>query len=258
MVFPLKIKVLLLGGLALLSSCGGLLQKGETEVLTPRQALLLQIERQNQIKSFTGTATISIESPEQAQTFTADILVSGDSLKLAIEYFLGASAAELLVTGERFLFLHLLNDNFLAGHTDDFYGQAFFQLPVPLSAFSSLLLGKSPLDTSFASYQVTDLNQQYIFETVRDGKVWFYYIDKYQATLHKIEVYSLARKQLLVLEFERFRSRAGMLFPEALRLIRKDKVQYLSVSYQTFTLNETIPGDKFSIVIPETSNQLDL
>jgi outer membrane biogenesis lipoprotein LolB len=155
----------------LLTACS--IANESKRLIPPEEALYLAAQNMERLQSLQGSARVSIELPQSAEGFNAQIYYQHpDSLLIRIEYLLGADAALLAIQGENYLYYNKLNDTYLRGNIHDPYIDAFLQLPLPMRDFSKLLLGRTDLDTSLQNYEVTRLEDAYLFQQSRDGQEW--------------------------------------------------------------------------------------
>ena len=249
--------ILLIISLLYACSPNGLMRNGEK--LEPAKALSLAIAQNEAINTFSGKARIAIESPEEAQSFDADVFFKNpDSALVIVDYLFGADAAYLSIIKSRYLFYNKVNDNFLAGNTSDSFSKAFFRLPLPMSEFSNLLIGKTAIDSSLLGKKMTETEEGYLFEGRQGDYSYFYLIDPKFARVKRLEIYSADSELILSQEFEDFILSKSIFFPRQIILKRPDKKQYISIYYTDIKINQGFDDSVFDISVPPSANQLDL
>ncbi len=250
--------LLLFAAALILSACTSASRPGE-EKIPPREAFKLALRQNSLVKTLSGECRVSVESPDEAQSFNAKIYYKEpDSLMMVVDYLFGADAAYLAVIGGRYLFYNKINDNFLSGKVTDSFTRAFFQLPVPLSELSRLLVASVDMDSSLAGSEPAFLDEGYLFEKKRGDLDYFYLIDPYYARISRVEIYDRDKRLLLSEEFSEFEKSGTIFFPREIILKRPGKKQYISLYYTKIDLNKNLSGDLFRVTVPPSTKQLDL
>ena len=255
----MKINLLLSVLILILVGCAGKKDHFGEERLSPESAFKRVIINNKIIESLHGNTRISIETPEEATGFDAEVFYRApDSLMIKIDYILGADAALLGILGERYIFYNKVNDNFLSGNIYDDFIDAFFQLPIPLSQFSDLIIGRFPIDTSYTRYEVSEMKDNYLFEIKQDDYFWNYSIDPYLGSVQLLEIYDHNKELVLAQNFTKFEVINSRIFPRQIILKRPSRGQYVSIYYKELGINKAFSSEVFEVTIPASTKQLDL
>lgn len=255
----MKFYLCLLAFILIISGCSTKTFQFSDEKLSPEAAFKKVMAENDIVNTLHGNIRISIETPEEASGFDAEVFFRApDSLMIKIDYILGADAALLAILKERYVFYNKVNDNFLSGNINDDFINAFFQLPIPLSQFSDLIIGRFPIDSSYAKYEVSEMNDNYLFENQKDDLNWYYSIDPFLGSVELLEIYDDKKQLLLAQNFTKFEMINNVVFPRQIILKRPSRGQYISIYYKELEINGDFSSEVFEVSIPASTKQLDL
>ncbi|MBN2425555.1 MAG: DUF4292 domain-containing protein [Calditrichaceae bacterium] len=212
---------------------------------------------QESIRSLTGNARITLDSPQYSGNFDAEVMLGGeDSLLLTVSGPLGIGLGKVFIARNRFIFYNQLNNQFYTGNKSDFEGRYFMQFPLEINQLRSVFIAQDRFDV-LKKEVFEQHDDAYYVEAVNAHlfyKIWF---DKTSLMIKRFEYYA-NDKLLYYKEYDNFYLVNGLYFPLSINFVRPDEKQGISIYFTRLVINEAVDKDIFNIKISDNAKQIDL
>jgi hypothetical protein len=196
------------------------------------------------VQSLTGSGTITIESPEMAQSGSFELLLhKPDSILVTIQGPFGIHVGAVLLTRTDFSFYNSLQNQLITGTVSSSNLTRIFKINLTFDELLSLFTGGSFLagdDESPDSITVED--NQFVLTYGTELGSRRYWIDPGTLLIAKIQHIDASGKLVLEERFEKFRNLGEASLPRQIRLTQHQARRVVAVAFSSFAINTgTVP-----------------
>jgi len=208
------------------------------------------VENNRRVNSILGSGTISVETPEIAQSVSFDLtLRKPDSVMVKIEGPFGIDLGLALVTRDEFLFYNSMSNEVLTGPTNAANLGRFLRVGLEfddlLNFFSGGVFVREDRGRK-ASFTIED--ETYVLQFRNDSGARRYRIEPRTLQIIRIDHLDVRGNVLLEQSFANFVSIEGVTLPQLVRVTARQERRRLSLAYSTLSVNP--PSLQFHVDIP--------
>ncbi len=213
---------------------------------------ILYQENFKTIKSMKSKAMITLESPNFAASFTADMIYTApDTLFMQAEGPLGIDLGKIFIGKNRFIIYNQFNNQFLSGSLDNEYYNTFLETHLTLRQIKTAFIGKTPIPTDL---NLVDANHG-IFATLNQNDKWRYTVNIESGLLEKWEI--IKNNQLIFTqEYKSYNVIDGVVIPRLIRVILPQKQEMIAIYHKNIQINQHIDKSSYAIEIRPKTKQL--
>jgi len=210
----------------------------------------------DKIRSVTGYGSVSVESPELAQSGSFELeLRKPDSVFVKIEGPFGISVGSALITRNNFVLYNSYQNQVITGPVNATNLRRIFRITLTFDELLNLFTGGSFLASDESQAEaVTVEDNQYILLYRSAAGSRRYWIDP--ATLLITRVQHLDQKGKLYVEerYEKFRTLGGASLPRFIRVIHHASRRAIGVMFSSLAINTA--GAPLIVEIPKNAEQI--
>jgi len=193
----------------------------------------------DRVRSLSGSGTISVETPEIAQSGSFELqLHKPDSVLVNVEGPFGINVGSVLLTRNSFLFYNSLQNQVASGPVNASNLRRIFKIDVTFDELMTLFTGGSFLrqDEGDPESITEEENQVVLVYRTDDGRRR-YFVDPASMLIARIQHLDNSGKMFLEERFERFRTSGEISLPRYIRLTQHAARRTLSVSFSSLDVN---------------------
>lgn len=203
--------------------------------------LVRQIVKANHdlVRSLKGSGTISVETPELAQSGSFELqLHKPDSVLVNVEGPFGINVGSVLVTRNTFLFYNSLQNQVVSGPVTVDNLRRIFRMELTFDELMTLFTGGNFLrgDEGDPESIGEEENQVVMVYRSEQGSNR-YFVDPASSLITRIQQFDNSGKLFLEARFEKFRSAGEVSIPRYVRLIQHATRRAVSVSFSSLDVN---------------------
>jgi hypothetical protein len=208
---------------------------------TVSPAMVQQMVKVNREKvlSLKGSGTISVESPEMAQSGSFELLLhKPDSILVKVEGPFGINVGSVLLTRTDFHFYNSFQNQLISGSVNASNLNRIFRVNLTFDELLSLFTGgsffagdDSPPDSLFVE------ENQFVLTYRRDAGSRRYWIDPGTLLIAKIQHLDPKGKLFLEERFEKFRDLGDASLPRQIRITQHLTRRVVAVAFSTLAIN---------------------
>lgn len=191
------------------------------------------------VQSLTGSGTLSIETPEIAQSGSFELLLhKPDSILVRVEGPFGIHVGAVLMTRTDFSFYNSLQNQLITGTVNASNLNRIFRMNLTFDELLSLFTGGSFFagdDASPDSISVED--NQFVLTYGNDLGSRRYWIDPATLLISKIQHIDASGKLDLEERFEKFRDLGDASLPRQIRLTQHQARRVVAVAFSSLVIN---------------------
>jgi outer membrane lipoprotein-sorting protein len=199
---------------------------------------MVKVNRER-VQSMQGSGTISVESPEMAQSGSFELtLHKPDSILVKVEGPFGISVGSVLLTRTDFHFYNSLQNQLISGSVNASNLNRIFRVNLTFDELLSLFTGGSFVagdDSSPDSLFVEE--NQFVLTYRRDGGSRRYWIDPGTLLIAKIQHLDSKGKLFLEERFEKFRDLGDASLPRQIRITQQLNKRVVAVAFSALAIN---------------------
>jgi len=215
-------------------------------------------ENHSRVSALRGSGTISVETPEIAQSGSFDLtLRKPDSLLVKIEGPFGIDVGSAMVTRERFSFYYSFQNRLLEGPTNPENLSKVFHIPIDFDDVLNLFTGGFFLPEDRGDPSTFSIeNDEFVLTYDRYAGTRRYWVDP--RTMQIIRIQHLDADGKLALEqiFSKFQMFDGVTVPQYVRVTMMRDRRRVSIAYSDLAVN---PADlKFFFDVPKNASRARL
>ncbi len=199
-----------------------------------------------------STARITVESPEMATNFTAQLIYAApDTFFLSAEGPLGLDIGKIFIGRNRFIVYNQFNNQFFSGSLDDNYYSTFLQTDLTFRQIKNALVGFVPLPEDL---KLVDSKHGVFSAAVNENK-WRFEVEPQTGILQKFEIVNNGQVTMRQ-EFKNYRFVNRILLPGLIRVILPLRKEMVAIFHKNFKINEQLNPDVYHIEIGPKVKQL--
>jgi hypothetical protein len=191
------------------------------------------------VGSLSGAGTISVETPEMAQSGSFELqLHKPDSVLVNVEGPFGINVGSVLLTRGSFLFYNSLQNQLVSGPVSARNLRRIFKMDLTFDELMTLFTGGNFIreDNGDPESIGEEENQAVLVYRSGEGRRR-YFVDPATSLITRIQQLDASGKLFLEARFERFRSTGEVSLPRHIRLIQHAARRAVSVSFSTLDVN---------------------
>ncbi len=223
----------------LLVGCGPAAIRYADRAVTP--AMLQESVKQNQqrVHSLTGSGSISVETPELAQSGSFELeLRKPDSLLVKIEGPFGIDVGSAMVTRSKLSFYYSFQNKLVEGPTNPGNLGRVFQIPLDFDDVLNLFTGGFFLSEDLnAPSRFAIEDEEFVLTYDRFTGTRRYWVDPRIMQIVKIHHMDGSGKVVLEQLFSKFRTVDGVVVPQYVRITMMRERRRVSVAYSDLVIN---------------------
>ena len=191
------------------------------------------------VRSLSGSGTISVETPEVAQSGSFELqLHKPDSLLVNVEGPFGINVGSVLLTRDTFLFYNSLENQVVSGSVNTNNLRRIFKMELTFDELMTLFTGGNFFgeDDGDPESVMEEENQIILIYRTGQGRRR-YFVDPVSMLIARIQHLDNNGKMFLEERFERFRTVGEVSLPRYIRLTQHTARRAVSVSFSTLDVN---------------------
>jgi hypothetical protein len=198
----------------------------------------VRINKEN-VQSLTGSGTLSIETPEIAQSGSFEMLLhKPDSILVKIEGPFGIHVGSVLLTRSDFSFYNSLQNQLITGTVNASNLNRIFRMNLTFDELVSLFTGGSFFDGDDESPDsITVEDNQFVLTYGNGSGSRRYWIDPGTLLISKIQHIDASGRLDLEERFEKFRDLGAASLPRQIRLTQHQARRVVAVAFSTLAIN---------------------
>lgn len=190
------------------------------------------------VQSLTGSGTLSIETPEIAQSGSFEMLLhKPDSILVKIEGPFGIHVGAVLLTRSDFSFYNSLQNQLITGTVNASNLNRIFRMNLTFDELLSLFTGGSFFDGDESPDSITVEDNQFVLTYGKESGSRRYWIDPGTMLIAKIQHIDATGKLDLEERFEKFRDLGDASLPRLIRLTQHQARRVVAVAFSSLTIN---------------------
>jgi outer membrane lipoprotein-sorting protein len=217
-----------------------------------------QIVRGNyeKVKSMTGSGTISVETPETAQSGSFELFLrKPDSVLVRIEGPFGISVGSALITRDSFVFYNSLQNQVVSGPATNTNLNRIFRVNLTFDELLTLFTGGSFLASDGTSPEtVTVEDNQYVLTYKSAGGTRRYWLDQSSLLITRIQHLDRDGKMYFEERYEKFRAVGDASLPRFIRVTQQTSQRMIGVTFSSIDINTG--GAPLVVDIPKNAERI--
>jgi outer membrane lipoprotein-sorting protein len=208
------------------------------------------------VRSMTGSGTISVETPEIAQSGSFELFLrKPDSVLVKIEGPFGISVGSVLITREEFAFYNSLQNQLITGPVTSANLNRIFRVRLTFDELLTLFTGGSFLATDDALPEtvVVEENQYVLTYRNTDGRRR-YWLDPVSLLITRIQHLDQKGKLFFEERYEKFRTFGDASLPRFIRVTQHTSQRMIGVTFSSLAINTG--GSPLVLEIPKNAERI--
>lgn len=213
-------------------------------------------ENHERVHSLNAAGTISVETPEIAQSGSFELMLrKPDSVLVKVEGPFGIDVGSALITKDSFLFYNSLRNQLVAGPVNTANLRRIFKVDLTFEELIALFAGGDflPGDEGDPESIVSEENQ-IVLTYGSDIGTRRYFIDPALQLITRIQHLDSSGKLFLEARFERIRQAGGAALPRYIRITQHYRRQVVSVAFSSLEVNGDRPP--LTLDIPQNAERV--
>jgi outer membrane lipoprotein-sorting protein len=194
------------------------------------------------VQSLNGAGTITVETPEIAQSGSFELVLhKPDSLLMKIEGPFGIHVGSALLTRTGFVFYNSLQNQLITGSVNAANLNRIFRVNLTFDELLNLFTGGSFVagDNNNPDSLVVEDNQ-FVMSYESSAGIRRYWIDPATLLISKIQHTDASGKLVLEERFERFRDLGDASLPRQIRLTQQQARRVVAVAFSSLAINADV------------------
>ena len=208
------------------------------------------------VHSMTGSGTISVETPETAQSGSFELFLrKPDSVLVNIEGPFGISVGSILITREEFVFYNSLQNQLITGPVTSANLSRIFRVKLTFDELMTLFTGGSFLASDDALPDtVTVEESQYVLLYRNTDGSRRYWLDPLSLLITRIQHLDPKGKLTLEERYEKFRTYGDASLPRFIRVTQHTSQRMIGVTFSSLAINTG--GSPLVVDIPKNAERI--
>lgn len=226
------------------------------KAVTPEMVQHIVRVNHERIRSLTGSGTISVETPELAQSGSFELFLhKPDSMLVKVEGPFGIHVGSVLLTRTDFILYNSLQNQLITGSVNPSNLNRIFRVNLTFDELLNLFTGGSFLAADDdAPDSVTTEDNQLILIYRHDDGIRRYWIEPSSLLISKIQHLDDTGKLFLEERFEKFRTLGEASLPRHIRLTQHRSRRAVAVSFSSLVINTG--GDPLVLDVPRNAKRV--
>jgi outer membrane lipoprotein-sorting protein len=225
---------------------------------TVNPEIVRQIVRGNyeKVRSMTGSGTISVETPEMAQSGSFELFLrKPDSVLVKIEGPFGISVGSVLITRQEFVFYNSLENQLITGPVTSANLNRILRIKLTFDELLTLFTGGSFLASDDASPETVAVEENQYVLTYRslEGSRR-YWLDPASLLITRIQHLDPKGKLYFEERYEKFRTFADASLPRFIRVTQHTSQRMIGVTFSSLDINTG--GAPLVVDIPKNAERI--
>jgi outer membrane lipoprotein-sorting protein len=208
---------------------------------TVNPEIVRQIVRGNyeKVRSMTGSGTISVETPESAQSGSFELFLrKPDSVLVKIEGPFGISVGSALITRGEFVFYNSLQNQLITGPVTSANLNRIFRVKLTFDELLTLFTGGSFLASDDGSPETVSIEEnQYILTYTNAEGSRRYWLDPESLLITRIQHLDQKGKLFFEERYEKFRTYGDASLPRFIRVTQHTSQRMIGVTFSSLDIN---------------------
>lgn len=199
---------------------------------------IVRVNREK-VQSLTGSGTLTVETPETAQSGSFELLLhKPDSILVKVEGPFGIHVGAVLLTRTDFSFYNSLQNQLITGSVNASNLKRIFRINLTFDEMLSLFTGGSFFaGDDEAPDSVTVEDNQFVLTYGKELGSRRYWIDPRTLLISKIQHIDATGKLVLEERFEKFRDLGDVSLPRQIRLTQHQARRVVAVAFSSLAIN---------------------
>ncbi len=197
-------------------------------------------QKMQNIKTFYGTGSITIESPELSNSAKCKVkIIYPDTLFIELKGIFGISIGMFLLTNETYIFYNQMENEIVKGNFDKFNEKQYLNLNLSSREIIDFFAGK--FFYNYINYKSSELitdNESIIIETITNHPKKRMWIDSKNLYIKKIIEYNDVGENIFEGIAKSYDNKLNI--PTWMRIILNPKSSSLTLTYNDIQINKTI------------------
>ena len=219
----------------------------------PLDEVIRRVHERNQvIKTLSGDGTITVESPEESNSGSFDVMLKKpDSLRIEFSGPFGIHVGTLMLSREKFLFYNSMENKVVTGTPDGNTLHSMFRLRMNFDEVVRAFTGEFPMDVATDSLIRFDTREdQYLLTFHKNSSTVEYYVDNGAFVVTTYRVLDLQGNAILTAFASRMENASNVAIPTLLRVIFPKERRSVTIAYSNVQINK--PVDCFFALPPQS------
>lgn len=208
------------------------------------------------VRSMTGTGTISVETPEIAQSGSFELFLrKPDSVLVKIEGPFGISVGSALITRNGFVFYNSLQNQVITGSVTSANLNRIFRVKLTFDELLTLFTGGSFLASDDSPPEAVDVEENQYVLTFRNAEgTRRYWLDPVSLLITRIQHLDLKGKLFFEERYEKFRTFGDASLPRFIRVTQHTGQRMIGVTFSSLAINTG--GSPLVVDIPKNAERI--
>jgi outer membrane lipoprotein-sorting protein len=208
------------------------------------------------VQSMTGSGTISVETPEIAQSGSFELFLrKPDSVLVNIEGPFGISVGSALVTRREFMFYNSLQNQLITGPVTSANLNRIFRVKLTFDELLALFTGGTFLVSDEGSPETTTVEENQHVLTYKDADgSRRYWLDPESLLITRVQHLDQKGKLTSEERYEKFRSVGDAVLPRLIRVTQHASQRMVGVNFSSLTINTG--GSPLVVDIPKNAERI--
>ena len=225
---------------------------------TVNAQLVQQTVRGNyeKVHSLTGSGTITVETPEIAQSGSFELFLhKPDSVLVKIEGPFGISVGSALITRDGFMFYNSLQNQLITGPVSSANLNRIFRVKLTFDQLLNLFTGGSFLASDEAAPDTVVIEEdQYVLIYKNSDGTRRYWVDPVSSLITRIQHLDQKGKLFFEERYEKFRTFGDAWLPKFIRVTQHASQRAIGVMFSSIDLNTG--GSPLIVEIPKNVERI--
>lgn len=211
--------------------------------ISPREIKEAVRANHEAVRSMSGSGTISVETPEMAQSGSFDLqLRKPDSVLVTVEGPFGINVGSVLLTRTSFTFYNSLENQLVSGVVTPGNLRRIFRMEMTFDDLLTLFSGGTFLrEDNGDPASITEEENQLVFVYRSEDGERRYFVDPATLLITRVQRLDSGGKPTLEARFERYRVIGDAHLPGLVRLTQQVARRRVSVSFSSLQVNADVP-----------------
>jgi len=208
------------------------------------------------VRSMTGSGTISVETPETAQSGSFELFLrKPDSVLVKIEGPFGISVGSVLITRGEFVFYNSLQNQVVTGPVTSANLNRIFRVKLTFDELLTLFTGGSFLASDDASPGTVAIeDNQYVLTYRNADGSRRYWLDPASLLITRIQHLDQKGKLYFEERYEKFRTFGDASLPRFIRVTQHTSQRMIGVTFSSLAINTG--GSPLVVDIPKNAERI--
>jgi outer membrane lipoprotein-sorting protein len=208
------------------------------------------------VRSMTGSGTISVETPEMAQSGSFELFLrKPDSVLVRIEGPFGISVGSALITRDEFVFYNSLQNQVVTGPVTSANLNRILRVKLTFDELMTLFTGGRFLASDDASPETVSVeDNQYVLTYKSADGTRRYWLDPASLLITRIQHLDPGGKMYFEERYEKFRTYGDASLPRFIRVTQHATQRMIGVTFSSLAINTG--GAPLVVDIPKNAERI--